>query len=215
MKNIQSNKGVYVDPNAEAYMINILSSIFNYVAYFNRETIRYNMELASGIMSMEDRTMDSELFNYLTDHFCLIFYGILCNDTFRKAMYETVEAEISLDERSDKYIRLIRKGMKDENKIPNLSNETFILDFSKFNEDEFKNFSNRLIGSLDKLPAKYERLLDDFAYDIQMDEDKMLEIGFIFSNFTYLYRSLAKNELFASYIKTVLRSVKAELNIII
>jgi hypothetical protein len=215
MKNTKSDLDVYVDHCAEEDMIDILANLFNRVAFMDPYAVRYNMELASGAMSLEDRTMDAEFLDYFIDNFCIIFYGLICNDTFRDAVVEAVSVEILLDEKDRDFVQNIRQDMKDDRMNSFCMGDRYTLDFSTYDECEFQRLRTRLIHSFEMIEDRFGDALDDTAYEFAEREDKMLELGFISSNFAYLYRAINYNQTFAHYIMSVLGSVKAELGIVI
>lgn len=215
MNSTKSNPTVIVNPDAEADMIDILSDLFNSVAFMDPYAVRHNMELASGAMSLEDRTMDAEFLDYFIDHFCLFFYGLIGNDTFRDTVNEAVSVEILLDKRDKDFVQNIRHDMKDDRMLSFHRNDKFILDFSKYDEDSFQRLRTRLIQSFDKIADEYGYVYDDVAREFALSEDRMLQLGFISSNFAYLYRAINCNQTFAHYIMSVMDSAKMELGIVI
>ena len=209
---VEKNPDINVNADTEASVINLLVTLFNPIAYMEPSTVRYNIERASvGGFSKEDRSMRIELGNFFINHFSVVYFGIIANETFRDALKEAVSVEIALDEKDAKFIEGIRNDMKYDNKKPQKpSKGNYTLNFSEFNEDFYKKLNGKLLASFEKT-SKYDEAMDEMAHELT--DENMLDIGFIASNFAYLYRSLAKNELFAHYVKTVVHSVEVQLGI--
>ena len=204
--------GVEVNPETEVSVINLLATVFNPIAYMEPSTVRYNMELACpGGMSKEDRSMRMELGNYLINHFSVIYFGLIANGVFREAIKEAVSVEIALDEKDADFVADIRKNMKyDDGKPAKPSKGNYTLNFSAYNDDFYRKFNEKVLASFEKTTA-YDDVIDEMAHELEQDD--LLDIGFIASNFAYAYRAFSKNETFAHYIKSVVHSVETELGI--
>lgn len=203
---------INVNLDTEASIINLLATVFNPIAYMEPSTVRYNIERGCpGGFSKEDRTMRVELGNFIINHFSVIFFGLIANDVFRESIKEAVSVEIALDDKDEAFVSDIRKDMKmEEEKSAKPSKGNYVINFSGYNDDFYRKFNEKLLASFKKT-SEFDDVIDDMAHELTQDD--LLDIGFIASNFMYLYRAIAKNEVFAHYIKSVVRSVEKELNI--
>ena len=204
--------GIDVNPETEASVINILATIFNPISYMEPSTVRYNIERGCpGGMSKDDRSMRVELGNFIINHFAVIYFGLIANDVFRESIKEAVSVEIALDDKDEAFIADIRKSMKyEEEKQTKPSKGNYVVNFSAYNDDFYRKFNEKLLASFEKTSA-FDDVIDDMARELKQDD--LLDIGFIASNFMYLYRAVAKNEVFAHYIKSVVHSVEKELGL--
>ena len=203
------NGKVNVNPSAEAAVVELLANVFTSISYIDASTVRRNIELASeGGMSKFDRSIRVELANYLISHFSLIFVGLIVNKDFRDTFMEAVSVEMALDGKNEAFVAKIRDEMTEN--LPKVSKGNFVLDFSAYNDNIYKKLNTKLSRSFDKI-SEFDATLDQFASELS-DEDK-INIGYCVSNFMYVIRAFAKNQLFSNYVKSVVHSVQEQLDI--
>lgn len=208
-ENVQTVTKPVVDATTEKAMVELLSNLFSSVAYMDPETVHHNLEMAcENGMSKSDRSIRAEFANYCINHYALIFIGLVVNKDFREMFAEAVSVEIALDTKSEDNIAKIRKSMLDGKNHPSKGN--FVLDFSRFNDAIYRKINGKLAASFDCI-KEFGDTLDDFIEKLS-DTDKM-DIGFCISNFMYLIRAFAKNQLFDDYIETVISSVQEQLSV--
>lgn len=204
-----SYENVKVDPIAEAAIVELLSNLFNDVAYMDADTVRHNIELATeNGMSKSDRSIRVELANYLLSHFSLIFVGLVVNEEFRETFKEAVSVEIALDNKDEAFVKNIRSEMQDGESSPSKGN--FVVNFGVYNDNIYRKLNGKLSSSFDKI-TQYDDTMSELIDDLT--DDEMIGIGFCVSNFMYLIRAFAKNPLFANYVKTVVHNVQNTLGI--
>lgn len=204
------NKAVpKVDVRAEEFVTRLLSTLFTDVAALSDSVIRKNVELACETgFPKADRTIKSETANYLLKNFGVIYLGLISNNVFRDSFKDAVAVEISLDEKSDEFIRDIREDMRDGEEEPSKGN--FVLDFSTYKPAVAEKIGTMISDSL----AKISEFEDEFNTLVdELTEEEFIVIGFCISNFAYLIRAFDKNIVFMHYVKDVISIVRKELNI--
>lgn len=198
---------VMVNDSAEKAMVRLLFTLFDGVAYLDPETVRINIERGTPYgFSRSDRTINSAIADYLLSNYAWIFFGLIVNSEFRKVFVEAVSIEISLDELDRNKVKEIRRDLKRED--INRSKENYVIDFSYYDVSAFRRITSKLRRSFEYI-NHYADTIDSFAENLT--EDECLDIGFCVSNFMYLIRAFAKNDIFSSYVRSVLDSVMEEL----
>lgn len=196
-------------PETEYYMVHFLGTLFNRISYMDPTIVRHNIELGcSGGMAEKDRTIDTGVAGYFMDHFAVAYFGLISNETFREKVKHTVYLEIALDERGLDCSAAIRKKIK--NTDDKHSGDYFTLNFETYDEDRWTAFTSRLLGSFEKT-RKYDNALDELARELTVTQ--MKDIGYIASNFMYLFRAVSRNEKFVRYLTTVIDTVENSLGI--
>lgn len=198
-----------INSMSEQAVVNLIESIFDKAVYIDPTVVRYNIGLASDKgMSKADRSMRLERANYLMSHFAHIFVGLMISPDFRDAFETAVRVEISIDDLPDKEREELRKQMY----IPpkKASKGAYIIDFSTYNDKYYTLVSAKLLDSFNKF-AEYDDAIDQAVNTLTVRE--RLVIGFCISNFAYLYRAFARNDMFMDYVKTVIKSVGEKLNV--
>ena len=206
---------IYVHPVTEGAIISLLSTMFNPIAYMDPFTVRHNILMGcEGGMSKEDRSIDVELGDFIVKHFSVFYLGLIINKEFRESIKDAVCVEIGLEEKSKDFVDSFRKDvmLNCKGKATKHPKGSYVLNFTAYDDDTFRNLNQALLDSFMKT-AEYDILLDDMARELTQDD--LLDIGFIISNFMYLFRAFSKNTLFADYVQCVLLSVEKELDIII
>ncbi|MBO5435119.1 hypothetical protein J6A31_04785 [bacterium] len=200
---------VNVNELAEAAIVKFIATIFGDIAVLDPDTVRHNVELAcKGGMSEADRSIRAELAVYLLKNFAYIYMGLIANAEFRDTFKEAVSVEIALDSKSEAFVKQIRGDMKFGK--AGTSKGNFVIDLSSYSNSVHKKFNNQAAESLNKI-ASYGDAIGEMMQEMT-NEDKVVN-GFCISNFMYVIRAFAKNELFANYVKTVVHGVQNELGI--
>lgn len=172
-------------------------------AILSDDVINQNIKMALGGFSAEDRTMPYEVADYLMSNMGCIFMGLVLDENFKNNFKASLKLELEIDSQSPAEQAAIRKKMKDAR--------------------EYKSRGSMVIGTSDFVPEMKVALakklqnsftvLDDFADEFdneisRLTREQKLEYGFIFSNFMYLARAFTHNDLFMSYVISVIEKVK-------
>lgn len=210
----RTNNKVDVDFVAENAVIELISVVFSNVAFMDPDTVRHNMELAcEGGMTKTDRSIKTDLANYLLSHFSLIYTGLIVNSDFRDTVVEAVSVEIALDSKPSEFVKQIRSDMQNgEMQRLDAQKGSYVINFSKYNDNVYKKLNGKLFDSFDKIKS-YDKVIDYESSNL--DEETKIRIGFCVSNFMYLIRAFSKNPLFTRYVKTIVHSVQTQLGITI
>lgn len=203
-----TNNEINIDLKSEAAVVELLTNIFSSVAYTEPGTIRHNIELASNDgMTKNERSISVEFTNYLLTHFSTIFLGLIVNDEIRRTFKEAVCIEIALDNHDEDYVKNIRNAQMDIGSCVDKSKctDVYVVNLSAYSEGTYKKLNKMISESFTKIEI-YDETLDSMIDDLT-DEDK-INIGFCVSNFMYLLRALSKNQLFATYTKTIINTTE-------
>ena len=200
---------VHVDVVAERAVTTILFNIFDTIAYMDPDVVRHNIELAcKGGMDDPDRHIRVELANYLMSNLAVIVAGLVVDQGFRSDFIDAVVMEMELDNMDPEFVSSKRKEM--HTVAANASKGDFVLDLSVYNDGIYRRINEKISGGFFKM-LEYDAAIDSFIADLS-PQDKA-DIGFCVSNFMYVIRAFAKNDLFADYVKSVVKHVKDELGI--
>lgn len=198
------SENVVVNGDAKNAVLNIISNLFNGVAYLDGKTIDADMQLAcNGGMSKEDRSIRFELANYLMSHMSLIYTGLIANEDFREVFVNAVALELGLDQESPETVEKVREGLKSDK--TRVSKGNFVVDLTNFNSEIYRRINSKIGDSFNIIFDKADQI-DSFASELS-DDDK-IDIGFCVSHFMYLIRAFSKNDLFAEYVKSVTHAVQ-------
>ena len=199
-----TDESITVNAMAEAAVTNILSNVFDPVAYMDPETVRHNIECGSeGGMPLEDRQIRVELANYLMSNLAIIAMGLIVNEDFRNDFRDAVLFEINIDKLDESEVSRIREQIKDDEQVE--SKGSFVVDFSKYNDEIYRRVNDKICSGFFKMAA-YDSATEGIIASLSKDE-KIL-IGFCVSNFMYAIRAFARNDMFTAYVKTMIRHVK-------
>lgn len=186
-------------------LVRVMREMVGSFAILSEEVIAKNVKLASdGGMSNGDRTISFECADYLMTNFGCIIMGLVCDKAFKDAFMEALLVEIKLDEQTEDVKKKTREAMRAD--LPYDSNGSIIIGLTTFVPSVQQGF-------MDKIQASFEAL-DDYADEFDNTVNKLTgeektEYGFIFSNFMYLIRAFTHNNMFMSYVITVVEKVKA------
>jgi hypothetical protein len=188
--------------------IHILVSAVNGFALLSEDVIDKNMKMAISGLSNEERTISFECVDYLMSNLGVIIMGLVLDNTFKESFKEAVMLEMQLDTESPESRAKKREAMKDKKAYTSAGSIVIgVTSFTPVIEDELMN---KMQHSFDMMDA----YSDEFDTEVaKMTEDRKIEYGFIFSNFMYLIRAFTHNDLFMSYVITVVEKVKDTLKV--
>ena len=199
-------KGASID-NGVSDMVKVMRNMVGGFAILSDETIAKNVKLAAGGMSMDDRTISFECADYLIANLAYIFMGLVLDKDFKDAFVQSVTVEIDLDNQPADVKANIRKTMKDPKEYKSIGN--IIIGVSEFSAEIAKAFNQKMESGFKAL----DPYADEFDNEVRkLTEEEKLQYGFIFSNFMYLIRAFTHNDVFMSYVVTVIENVKATLS---
>lgn len=204
-----NNQNENINATAEQAVVHLLDIVFDKVVFLDPATVRYNAGLVSDEgMPKADRSMRLERANYLMSHFAHIYIGLLICPEFRDAFETAVKLEISIDTMSDEQSSELRRMMK----IPpkKQSRGVYVFDLSLYNDDYYKFISEKILTSFNKFSEFDDGV--DMAANTLTSYDRV-SIGFCISNFAYLYRAFAKNDMFMEYVRSVIKGVEERIGI--
>lgn len=187
--------------------VKFLRDIAEPFAIVDEKVIAKNVELAGGYgMSAEDRTVSFECAEYLVSNLSYIIMGIVLDAGFKETFTEALNVELEIDKKDDATRKTIRESMRDPKEFDSLGN--IVMGVTSFTPAVIAEFMTKMEDGFTALD-KYSKEFDD-AVD-KLTEAQKLELGFIVSNWMYLIRAFNKNDLFMSYVITVVERIKAAL----
>ncbi|MBQ3841158.1 MAG: hypothetical protein II820_00560 [Ruminiclostridium sp.] len=197
------------DGFAEDFIIALIGEYFGNIAALDEKTMRENVVLGcENGFSEEDRSVRTELVDYLFDNFSVIYLGLLVNDDFRGSFKKAVDLELDLADKSKSYIRDVRQQLKDGPVLPSKGN--VVIDLSKFDLAQAKDISMKIRSSMDKIAP----FSDEFNSIVQeVTDSDAAAIGFCISNFMFLIRAFDKNPAFENYVRSIVKAVGTNLGI--
>ncbi len=188
----------------------MLANIFGDIAYLDADTVDWNIGLASGGMSKEDRTIRVGLANYLIRHFATILVGLIIDKGFRESFVNIVQLEQAFINISDSEKVKLRRQMSESVPTKQTENpQAYVVDFSVYDDDIIKLFNKKLVDSMEACPFFNNADVNDAAR--KLTQESMIQLGYIASNFMYLIRAFSKNAIFTEYVKSVVHSVETAL----
>lgn len=200
---------VQVNRLSEEAVVRLIASLFNFTAQMDPEAVRRNIELASGGMPVEDRTIRAELANYMLSRISLLTFGLIMSDDFRDTMLDAVRMEIQLDSESGVFVSEIRADMARGVRV-RPSKGSYVIDLSRYNDSTFKFISGKIAASAE-VCSPFDREINEAAK--KLGPQAQVDIGFIVSNFMYLIRAFAKNPTFTDLVQQVCRDVQRQLDL--
>ena len=197
--------------DSETTVVRMIGDIFSDVAYLDADTLRENIFNGCDSWTHEKyRTIDKGVADYLMDNLATIFMGLILNESFRDVFVEAVSIEVSLEQREgfdkDEFISGIRQSMKSENVA--LSGDSYTINLEEYNEDTLNMVESKLAESFEKV-SNYSDAINLIADEL--DYAAKVDIGFCISNFMYLIRAFALNQVFFAYTRKIVDSVKESL----
>lgn len=185
-------------------LVSMMRNMVGGFAILDENVIVQNLKLASGEgMTMEDRTLSFECVDYLMSNMGFIFMGLVLDKNFKDAFVESLSVEMSIDQQAPDVKARARDAMKD--KKPYKSAGSICLGVTSFSpaiSADLMNKMNKSFDILDPFAAEFDEEVSNLTHE------QKVELGFIFSNFMYLIRAFAQNDMFMAYVITVIEKVK-------
>lgn len=191
-------------PNSIEGIVAMMKKMVVNFAYLNDEVIEQNLKLANGQgMLSDDRTISFECVDYLFTNMSFILTGLVLDTRFKQAFLDAVVLEMQIDSKSpDEKVR-IRKSMTDPKTYPSVG--SVVVGFTMFTPSIHAMLMSRMSDGFDLM----EPFVGEFDAEVAgLPDDRKTEYGFIFSNFMYLLRAFSHNDMFMSYVITVIEKVK-------
>lgn len=185
--------------------VTILKDLVEPFAIISDDVVKKNIDLACGNgMSEDDRTISFECAEYLMSNFAYILMGLIVDQNFKETFLESLRMEIELDSLSPETVKTVRADMTDPKEYDSVG--SIVIGVSGFSTEIGSRFMDKMARGYDEL----DRWADEFDSAVEkLSTDEKLEYGFIFSNFMYLIRAFTHNDLFMSYVITVIEKVKS------
>lgn len=193
------------ESNAMSNFVNILKNMVGGFAILSDDVINQNLQLAAGRgMTTDDRTISFECADYLMSNLAFIFMGLVLDTNFKNAFMDSLMVELQIDSQPEDVKKKTRESMKDKKEYK--SNGSIVLGITTF----MPNVSNELMNKMNKGFDLLEPYADEFDAEVaKLTPEQKVEYGFIFSNFMYLIRAFTHNDMFMSYVITVIEKVKS------
>lgn len=187
-----------------ASLIATMRQMIGPFAILNDKVIQKNVNLAAGLgMTNDDRTISFECAAYLMNNFGYIIMGLVIDQSFKDSFADAVLIEMNMDSKSAADQKKARDAMK--GKVPFSSEGAMVFGVTQFIPKVTKQLMSGMQSSFDALEAygpEFDKTVESLSHDYK------LELGFIFSNFMYLVRAFTHNDLFMSYVVTVVEKIK-------
>lgn len=198
----QNNSG---EANAMSEFVNVLKNMVGGFAILSDDVINQNLQLAAGRgMTTDDRTISFECADYLMSNLAFIFMGLVLDNNFKNAFMDSLMVELQIDNQPDDIKKKTRESMKDKKEYK--SNGSIVIGVTTF----MPNVAKELMNKMNKGFELLEPFADEFDTEVaKLTPDQKVEYGFIFSNFMYLIRAFTHNDMFMSYVITVIEKVKS------
>lgn len=195
------------DNVAELAVVELLSNLFDGVAYLDINVVKRNIELScSGNSDSFDRTISKKRVNFTLKHMGIIYMALLLNGEVRDMMTEGVSVELAFDklpaDEVEEYRKLLQKKPYDP------TDPVFVIDLSKFDDGIYRYLNLTLSQSFDAV-SQFDEGIEEI-YD-SLTEDDYMKLGFVFSNFFYLIRALSHNDTFYKWFQDVIKGIESEL----
>lgn len=203
----QSNKQPATESAYKDSVINfvdVMKSMVGGFALLDEETIQNNVRLSSeNIMSFDDRTISFECADYLVSNAAYILMGLVMDNNFKQAFLDSLMIELQIDKKPEDEKAKIRASMKDNKTYK--STGSIVLGVTTFTPTLSVALMDKMQQGFDKLDA----YADEFDAEVaKLTVEQRSEYGFIFSNFMYMLRAFTHNDMFMSYVITVIEKVK-------
>ena len=204
---VTSNVTVVADTgsaNPLAVFVVQMKNMVSSFAILSDDVISENLKMALGGFSAEDRTMPYEVADYLMSNMGFIFMGLVLDENFKNAFKESLKIELNIDKQADNIKEATRKKMGNPKKYE--SRGAMVIGTSDFLPEVKTALSKKMQDSFNQLDG----FAEEFDSEIKnLTRTQKLEYGFIFSNFMYLARAFTHNDMFMSYVISVIEKVKA------
>jgi hypothetical protein len=207
----QENRNQNNSVSQEAYsdsmtnFVKVMKSMVGGFALLDENVMNQNLKMARGEgMTVDDRTISFECADYLFSNLAYIFMGLVLDGNFKQAFLDALGVEMQIDKQPADVKAKARNAMKDPK--PYKSNGSIVLGITTFMpaiENELMVKMNNGFKALDKYADEFDNEVAKFT------KEQKAEYGFIFSNFMYLIRAFTHNDMFMSYVITVIEKVKS------
>ena len=132
-----------------------------------------------------------------------IFMGLVLDSSFKDAFMEALLVEMDIDKQPEENKIKIREAMKDSKSYN--SSGSIVIGLTEFMPHVAEDLMQKMQNGFDEL----DNFADEFDAEVAgLSDERKIEYGFIFSNFMYLIRAFTHNDLFMSYVITVIEKVK-------
>lgn len=185
--------------------VKIMREMVGGFAILSEDVIAQNLKLAGGVgMTADDRTISFECADYLMSNLSFILMGLVLDANFKQSFMESLMVEMQIDKQTPEVKAKTRESMKDKKEYK--SNGSIVLGVTTFTPAVEKELMAKMQKGFDLL----EPYADEFDAEVaKLQPNQKAEYGFIFSNFMYLIRAFTHNDMFMSYVITVIEKVKA------
>lgn len=188
--------------------VTMLRSMVGPFTILNDSVIQKNLDMAFGVgMSNSDRTIPFETIGYIMFNASYILMGLVLDSDFKDAFMSAVLVEMSLDEKSPEEVK---KARKDMSTVDDISHEGYltigVTSFMPAVRDHLLRMMDKSFEALSPYADEFDETVD------KLTNDYKLELGFIFSNFMYLFRAFGHNGVFVSYVITIVEKMKEIMN---
>lgn len=173
-------------------------------AILSDDVIAQNAQMALGGFSADDRTVSFECADYLMSNMGFIFMGLVLDTNFKNAFKESLKVELQIDSQSPDIKAATRAKMQNPKQYK--FNGSMVIGMTEF----LPEVKDLLLRKMHASFSALDEFADEFETEIQhLTREQKIEYGFIFSNFMYLIRAFTHNDLFMSYVISVIEKVKA------
>ena len=189
---------------ANGGVMQMLQEFAGSFATLDEETIRRNIDLAAGIgMTNDDRTVPYEVADYFVGNMAYIIMMIVFDKSVKQQFLDAVALEIQLDSKSESERQKIRLGMRSPTQ-PHYT-ASIVLGITNFSTQLEEIISAKMKRGFENL----DRFSDEFDAKVNsLTDAEKLEFGFIVSNWMYLIRAITHNDIFSSYLVTIIEQIK-------
>ena len=188
-----------------------VSAMINVVKDFSllsEDVIKKNLDMATKDLPNSDRTISFECVDYLMSNLGVIVMGLVLDNAFKESFKEAIMIEMQLDTESPESKAKKRKAMKDTKDYESAG--SIVIGVTSFTPAIEKSFMDKMQHSFDMMDPYASEFDEEVSH---LSDDRKIEYGFIFSNFMYLIRAFTHNDLFMSYVITVIEKVKDTLHV--
>ena len=203
-----SIKREHITKSENGYTIEVLAAYLKGmtqgIAYIDDETMNKNIECAYGKgMTADDRTVSYECADYIVSNMAYIIMGLVMDKNFKQAFLDSLVLELKIDSLAPEVKAKTRHDMKDGK--PYKSQGSVTLGLTAFTHQVGAKMLARMEKGFDSL----DKFADEFDEEARkLTNDDRAELGFIFSNFMFMMRAFTHNDVFLSYVITVIEKVK-------
>lgn len=192
------------DGNPLVAFVAQMSDIVGAFAILSEEVLAQNIKMATSGFSVEDRTLPYEIAEYLMSNMGYIFMGLVLDNNFKNAFKESLKVELQIDSQPENVRLATRAKMKENKNYSTIG--SIVVGTSDFVPEVKAILAEKMQQSFTALNSFAEEFDAEIGH---LTREQKLEYGFIFSNFIYLMRAFTHNDIFMSYVISVIEKVKA------